>query len=146
MSLVAPPPFSRQHDADHSAIADLQRRIEKGPLFALAAIIEDDWTPPYFGAVPYIQALGGLNLVADAYGYDRGEDIIGPRAVPQAELHDLRAQLDRIEQHLVKLRLQLNPLGELDADEEQTLQDWLRRHAGQQSEEEEPGLGTAEGG
>jgi transcriptional regulator with XRE-family HTH domain len=26
------------------------------------------------------------------------EDIIGPRAVPPAELHDLRAQLDRIEQ------------------------------------------------
>jgi transcriptional regulator with XRE-family HTH domain len=28
------------------------------------------------------------------------EDIIGPRAVPQAELHDLRAQLDRIEANL----------------------------------------------
>jgi hypothetical protein len=43
-------------------------------------IIADDirlfWPNPYFGAVPYIRALGALQTVNDDYGYDSGRSII----------------------------------------------------------------------
>ena len=34
------------------------------------------WPKPYFGAVPYIQAMRYLSDITDDYGYDSGESIV----------------------------------------------------------------------
>jgi len=46
------------------------------PLSAIAREIRQDWQKPYFGAVPYIQALATLNDIRDAYGYDDARSIV----------------------------------------------------------------------
>lgn len=35
-----------------------------------------DWKKPYFGAVPYLEAMLTLDSVADDYGMDSGESIV----------------------------------------------------------------------
>ena len=42
----------------------------------LARMIKLDWTKPYFGAVPYLQAMSTLNSIDDKYGWDSGESVI----------------------------------------------------------------------
>lgn len=42
----------------------------------IARDIQRDWTRPYFGAVPYIEAMTLLTGVNDMYGADRAEDIV----------------------------------------------------------------------
>lgn len=42
----------------------------------IAREIRGDWESPYFGAVPYLDALSGLESVNDRYGYDTGRDIV----------------------------------------------------------------------
>lgn len=46
------------------------------PLFEIAQEIRTDWTKPYFGAVPYLQAMGSLNKISDNYGLDSGKSIV----------------------------------------------------------------------
>lgn len=46
------------------------------PLFTIAADIMDHWPKPYFGAVPYIDAMRHLNLSTDRFGSDSGEYIV----------------------------------------------------------------------
>lgn len=46
------------------------------PLYEIAADIRRTWPKPYFGAVPYIQAMGGLSNIKDNYGWDSGESIV----------------------------------------------------------------------
>jgi len=46
------------------------------PLSVIAAEIRRDWKKPYFGAVPYLEAMGTLDSVRDNYGYDSGTDIV----------------------------------------------------------------------
>ena len=50
--------------------------IEDQPLYQLAETIRRDWTKPYFGAVPYLDAMRTLNSVGDSYGYDDGDSIV----------------------------------------------------------------------
>jgi hypothetical protein len=45
-------------------------------LTEIATEIRRDWTNPYFGAVPYINAMSLLTGVNDMYGQDRAEDIV----------------------------------------------------------------------
>jgi hypothetical protein len=45
-------------------------------LWEIAVEIKRDWTKPYFGAVPYIDALSTLGSVTDMYYYDPADDII----------------------------------------------------------------------
>jgi len=45
-------------------------------LYEIARDIQRDWTRPYFGAVPYIQAMSSLSEVEDQYGCDDAESII----------------------------------------------------------------------
>jgi thiamine biosynthesis protein ThiC len=44
------------------------------------AVIRDeivrDWHNPYFGAVPYLQAMGRLDKITDQLGWDDGTDIV----------------------------------------------------------------------
>lgn len=46
------------------------------PLYEIAKAIRKDWKRPYFGAVPYIEAMSALNKVSDKYHLDDGETII----------------------------------------------------------------------
>jgi hypothetical protein len=42
----------------------------------IAREIRSDWSDPYFGAVPYLDALSSLDSVNDRYGFDRATDIV----------------------------------------------------------------------
>ena len=45
-------------------------------LHSIACDIHMSWPKPYFGAVPYIQAMRCLSDITDDYGYDSGESIV----------------------------------------------------------------------
>lgn len=50
--------------------------MSRRTLTEIATEIRRDWTNPYFGAVPYIDAMGYLTGPADMFGQDSAEDII----------------------------------------------------------------------
>jgi len=45
-------------------------------LSAIAADIRAHWPRVYFGAVPYLEAMGTLEHVSDSYGLDPGDHIV----------------------------------------------------------------------
>lgn len=45
-------------------------------LHIIAEEIRADWVKPYFGAVPYLEAMECLVFVSDNYGYDSGDSIV----------------------------------------------------------------------
>ena len=45
-------------------------------LSTIASEIRRDWQKPYFGAVPYLQAMSTLNDMSQPYGYDDAESIV----------------------------------------------------------------------
>ena len=45
-------------------------------LSTIANDIRKDWTKPYFGAVPYLDAMETLNTIRDSYYYDDASDIV----------------------------------------------------------------------
>jgi hypothetical protein len=49
---------------------------EPRPLSTIAREIRLDWKNVYFGAVPYLQAMGQLDKVTDQYGMDDGKGIV----------------------------------------------------------------------
>jgi hypothetical protein len=51
-------------------------KIATRPLCEIAAEIKAEWPQPYFGAVPYIEAMGCLGSPSDYYGQDDGESIV----------------------------------------------------------------------
>jgi hypothetical protein len=46
------------------------------PLHAIARDIQRDWTKPYFGAVPYLDAMRALDSISDKYYYDDAESVV----------------------------------------------------------------------
>ena len=46
------------------------------PLSTIAAEIRRDWKRPYFGAVPYLDAMSVLSDMSDSYGCDSAESIV----------------------------------------------------------------------
>ncbi len=46
------------------------------PLAEIACEIRRLWTKPYFGAVPYLQAMQTLDSVSDDYGADSGKSVV----------------------------------------------------------------------
>jgi len=46
------------------------------PINAIAREIAQDWRKPYFGAVPYLNAMSTLDDINQPYGYDSGESIV----------------------------------------------------------------------
>ncbi len=46
------------------------------PLHVIAGEIAADWSPVYFGAVPYLAAMRTLDRITDGYGYDDAEGIV----------------------------------------------------------------------
>jgi hypothetical protein len=49
---------------------------ETRPLSEIAREIAQDWRKPYFGAVPYLRAMGSLDRITDDYGLDSGRSIV----------------------------------------------------------------------
>ena len=45
-------------------------------LETIAREIRVDWKKPYFGAVPYLDAMRSLGCVDDNFGYDDGRSIV----------------------------------------------------------------------
>ena len=45
-------------------------------LETVAREIRVDWKKPYFGAVPYLQAMQSLGSIDDNFGYDDGRSIV----------------------------------------------------------------------
>lgn len=50
--------------------------VSQRSLQAIAREIKNDWKKPYFGAVPYIDALSQLNDISDNYYYDSANSIV----------------------------------------------------------------------
>jgi len=46
------------------------------PLHQIAAEIRRDWKKPYFGAVPYIEAMSELDSIDGMYYYDSAKSIV----------------------------------------------------------------------
>ena len=49
---------------------------ESRSLSTIAVEIRRDWQKPYFGAMPYLQAMMCLDSVNDNYGFDTGKSIV----------------------------------------------------------------------
>ncbi len=45
-------------------------------LATIAREIKQNWVKPYFGAVPYLNAMMGLDQITDQYGADDAESIV----------------------------------------------------------------------
>lgn len=46
------------------------------PIYKIAEEIRKDWQKPYFGAIPYINAMKSMNNISDTFGYDTGKSIV----------------------------------------------------------------------
>jgi hypothetical protein len=46
------------------------------PLYEIASEIRQDWANPYFGAVPYLDAMESLEEIGGAYGADSAKSIV----------------------------------------------------------------------
>lgn len=46
------------------------------PIYEIAQEIWRDWKKPYFGAIPYIAAMGDLDKITDNYVADSGRSIV----------------------------------------------------------------------
>ena len=46
------------------------------PLHVIAAEVSADWAKPYFGAVPYLDAMRRLNGIDDMYGWEDARTIV----------------------------------------------------------------------
>ena len=51
-------------------------KVENRSLSIIAAEIRKDWKKPYFGAVPYLNAMMCLDSINDNYGFDTGKSIV----------------------------------------------------------------------
>lgn len=46
------------------------------PLYKVAQEIKSDWKNPYFGAVPYLNAMTALDSITDNYYFDSADFIV----------------------------------------------------------------------
>jgi hypothetical protein len=46
------------------------------PLHTIAREIKRDWIKPNFAAVPYLEAMRGLEAISDRYYYDSAESVV----------------------------------------------------------------------
>jgi len=54
----------------------MNQDLSKLNLAQLASIIKQDWKNPYFGALPYLNALSQLNSIADTYYAEEAKSIV----------------------------------------------------------------------
>jgi hypothetical protein len=53
-----------------------QVQTQPRPIHQIASEIRKTWAKPYFGAVPYLEAMRTLNTITDRYFEDSAESII----------------------------------------------------------------------
>lgn len=58
------------------AVVDHKAASTPRPLCVIAGDIRRNWPKPYFGAVPYLDAMRQLDSVTDNYGYDSGVSVV----------------------------------------------------------------------
>lgn len=46
------------------------------PIYLIAEEIMQDWRKPYFGAIPYLNAMLELDSIDDSYYFDSGRSIV----------------------------------------------------------------------
>jgi len=46
------------------------------PIYEIADEIRRDWKKPYFGAVPYLDAMGSLSSVTDSFYEDSAKSVL----------------------------------------------------------------------
>jgi hypothetical protein len=46
------------------------------PIYEIAAEISGDWTKPFFGAMPYLDALHSLDNINDRFGCDSARSVV----------------------------------------------------------------------
>ena len=46
------------------------------PIYEIAREIRNDWKRPYFGAVPYLDAMFALDTIDDNFMYDSGHSVV----------------------------------------------------------------------
>lgn len=46
------------------------------PLYEIAREIRKEWPKPYFGAVPYLDAMGSLRSIDEDYGMDSAQSVV----------------------------------------------------------------------
>lgn len=54
----------------------MRNLISSRPLSAIARDIRNSWPKPYFGAVPYLEAMETLNSIDDMYYLDTAESVV----------------------------------------------------------------------
>lgn len=59
-----------------AAILEAEAKGKRRHLHAIAREIKQKWTKPYFGAVPYIDAMLTMHSADDDYGADNGKSIV----------------------------------------------------------------------
>ncbi len=53
-----------------------QPKLNPRPIHVIAREIRNNWPKPYFGAVPYLNAMRSLDKITDTYGADSAESIV----------------------------------------------------------------------
>lgn len=46
------------------------------PIFEIASEIRKDWKKPYFGAVPYLEAMGTITTINEDYYADSAKSVV----------------------------------------------------------------------
>lgn len=46
------------------------------PIYEIAEDIYEAWPKPYFGAVPYLEAMTSIENIDQMYGYDTAESVV----------------------------------------------------------------------
>ena len=55
---------------------NLPNNLDEIKVWEIAQIISQDWKNPYFGAVPYLDAMKSLSSIYQDFGFDSGESVI----------------------------------------------------------------------
>ena len=53
-----------------------QLKLSPRPISNIARDIRNNWPKPYFGAVPYLDAMRSLDRITDPYFADTGESVV----------------------------------------------------------------------
>ncbi len=53
-----------------------QPKLSPRPISVIAREIRNNWPKPYFGAVPYLDAMRSLDKITDPYCADSGESVV----------------------------------------------------------------------
>lgn len=59
-----------------NTVPGLTQALPQMSISAIARLVRNTWKPVYFGAVPYLDAMGSLETIADNYGADSGKEIV----------------------------------------------------------------------